>query len=328
MTPAEIVAKETIHVLNLIEQEMIVAGDNNEFYFESRGGGYEIGIPDVSRKTLITNSLIRRNIIRGKQINDYDFRLSGTIKAIHDEIIRQEFTGNKPKVIFNNIILENRSIALRVFKEIRVLENFSAIGEVFYTADWIRQASHYLIVQFVEKMATFELWGYFGCDEISGDIIIRGVDTKSLDELIELLSESEESKQPTNESVEKTEATTNVKNVSDSTNKKTWPNDFEWIGNNSFKFTFNSQEYSHNFDDKQDNNRLSIFKELTKSKGEWVKISILSDTTNGLDEANTRQTISQIEKVFKNKSIPIIIPASGNGEYRIEFIQTQPLSST
>lgn len=97
-----------------------------------------------------------------------------------------------------------------------------------------------------------------------------------------------------------------------------WQDDFVWEGN---KFIFGN----YGFIDFDSNERKILFQELTKAKGNWVKVSELGKTANSV-----RPTISQIEKRFdlnlkKHVSIPstkdddLIGKPDGQGAYRIKF---------
>jgi predicted transcriptional regulator len=153
---------------------------------------------------------------------------------------------------------------------------------------------------FAEKMAYFGLWDFLGTEEIGGDGIIDDIDTKSLYKLVELLEQCEHSTQ------------------SQKNSTPLWPEKSSWTETNIFEFTLNGKKYNCEFDDKKDNSRLEIFRELIKAKGEIVTNTKLTRAGN-VENDKHKPIISQLEKNFEIKKIPIKILSEKTGGYKIVF---------
>lgn len=301
MDPEERVAKEYIYILNRLKEEVITAG-NNPFSFEAKETSGE-GIPDRDHKTKILKTLFEQSVIQMSEFpspwNDYVTNITTTLDQLDKEIKKWERVGDKAKVIFSNIIDENKKIALKIFREIRILENLSATEEIYYGSDEVGTCPHYLVIQFVERMAKFGLWDFLGSSDIGGDQIIRDIDTKALYKLIELLEQENESQ--TNQILQ-------VQNPWDT---------FKETKENNFIFSVFEKSYSIEFESNDNNLRYGYFKKLFEKHGKLITINELKQNKEQTDK-NIRSVITQINRQnLINKPINIISTAKG---YKIVFL--------
>ncbi len=285
--------------------------------------------------------------------NDYYFE-------IQNEPEYQKFTGKKPLIKAQNHVIRkdiyrkeifggrtfsakaleiadsfssgNYDFVLMVLKEILSSAELSADGKVDYQLQ--SPSGHPNLIKERALLRKFEVQGLFrnlGEDGIFGIASLTNLDTKLIKEIVLRIDEWKSGVISVQNTVETEESDSNdIRPLKQATeikktkklNQPNWQNDFIWEGK---RFVFGKYGSTSIFNSKI---RLTMFRELTKAKGNWVTVNQLKKLTSK-DETYLRPTIGQIEKTFNSNlkkyiSIPSteeddLQPKPPKGAYRIRF---------
>lgn len=226
------------------------------------------------------------------------------------------------KQIVSGFSEDNRAFVKRVLKDILSSSDFSIDGNVEYQ---LRSGFGVPIIherKLLRKLESFKLFKHVGEDGVFGIASLTSLNKSLINDVVRLLEIPRES--PLTQLEPKTTSTRKQKNNFKISKKPLWRKDFKWMGK---KFLFGEYGNTGRFKSK---NRLAMFKELAKAKGNWVSIRKLREIT-GQGDVYIRPTIGQIEKAFTKElrsHIEITStreddfepkPTGGEGAYRIKL---------